>query len=744
MSDRIKKIKVKKADGSMTDYIPIGADAENIDTTDGESVQLKLNKKPYYYNNVAAMKADDKLKVGDMAITLGYYTANDGGGAEYQIKTSSESYYEELENELIAELIIKEKINVKQLGAYGDNEHDDTVAIDVALDLQWILNEPSIAPSAGTAITSTQPKIYPVYFPMGNFLYNGNGRTLIENELVYIYGESMSSTTIFILKPTTVLFNTTSRIRWVEIRNLCFIGGSGIFNQRFDSPLGIKNVVDRGPVIEGCMFRQYRGCCIGSNCHDWPYWYINNNSFIGTMNSIGLATPGDTAQTMISNNSFTLNRYHIKCMDGGRGCVILNNDFIKGESREKREEGVSLHDIWILPSYDDWATGTNFSTGNKCVISKNKFGGENVLANDYKIIIANATSENDDYLSSLNYSTTEYTRGKIAHMVIEKDNMFNWVPDYPGEAVIYIAINHLFNNDWNIHANHVKYIVKFADPFYTDYENRTFDTDYSHVDNYWTNKLSAQWGFATNLLEVSTKGSFFPELRPNISNIKEYFIISDPMKIALDYNETNVINKDHYYEILSSDHLSRPNLSSGATNTYSQDIHGSDYGNTITLNNKGQWFAFNARNFQINYNKPIYIEFDIKSTNTNSTNETMNITCSSRVYDNNNTSHERYIYKNQILLTNEYIHYQIKLNLYTPFLNTVFTNNTDAEIQIDIQNFLVYASDSPQSLIEKGHFGDILLYKNDNNNVTFRIEDNNLISVTFADGTVKYLTLSES
>ncbi len=35
MSDRIKKIKVKKADGSMTDYIPIGADAENIDFTNG-------------------------------------------------------------------------------------------------------------------------------------------------------------------------------------------------------------------------------------------------------------------------------------------------------------------------------------------------------------------------------------------------------------------------------------------------------------------------------------------------------------------------------------------------------------------------------------------------------------------------------------------------------------------------------------------------------------------------------------
>ena len=38
MSDRIKKIKVKKVDGSMTDYIPIGADAENIDFENGYSL----------------------------------------------------------------------------------------------------------------------------------------------------------------------------------------------------------------------------------------------------------------------------------------------------------------------------------------------------------------------------------------------------------------------------------------------------------------------------------------------------------------------------------------------------------------------------------------------------------------------------------------------------------------------------------------------------------------------------------
>lgn len=39
MSDLIKKIKIKKSDGTYSDYIPIGAEAQNIDMKNNYSVQ---------------------------------------------------------------------------------------------------------------------------------------------------------------------------------------------------------------------------------------------------------------------------------------------------------------------------------------------------------------------------------------------------------------------------------------------------------------------------------------------------------------------------------------------------------------------------------------------------------------------------------------------------------------------------------------------------------------------------------
>ena len=141
MSDRIKKIKIKQSDGTFSDYIPIGADAKNIDTTRGESVQSVIDKTARYYNSIAEMKLDNNIQVGDTCVTLGYYEANDGGSGTYKIVDDSSleddgGSIHELNNGLKAKLIIKDgQINVKQFGAKGNAENDDTQYIQNAINI---------------------------------------------------------------------------------------------------------------------------------------------------------------------------------------------------------------------------------------------------------------------------------------------------------------------------------------------------------------------------------------------------------------------------------------------------------------------------------------------------------------------------------------------------------------------------------------------------------------------------------
>ena len=137
--DRIKKIKIKQQDGTMSDYYPIGADASNVDIDyNNSTLEVTMKKTPRYYENVASMKLDDTLQEGDMAITLGYYTANDGGGAEYKIVSGNYNddggSYHELENNLFAELIINNLVYPEQFGAHGDNLNDDTLRIQTCID----------------------------------------------------------------------------------------------------------------------------------------------------------------------------------------------------------------------------------------------------------------------------------------------------------------------------------------------------------------------------------------------------------------------------------------------------------------------------------------------------------------------------------------------------------------------------------------------------------------------------------
>lgn len=111
------------------------------DGTLPEIVASYLNSKAVFgYDTVASMKQATNLIDGSYANTLGYHTKNDGGKSLYKIrtKTSNDIINEmtiiKITDNLVAELIEKDSINIMQLGAYGDNLHDDSTILQFAID----------------------------------------------------------------------------------------------------------------------------------------------------------------------------------------------------------------------------------------------------------------------------------------------------------------------------------------------------------------------------------------------------------------------------------------------------------------------------------------------------------------------------------------------------------------------------------------------------------------------------------
>lgn len=111
------------------------------DGTLQEIIGSYLNSKAVFgFDTVQAMKEGTNLIDGSYAETLGFYEKNDLGGALYKIRTITESdtinekTLIALSETLLAELIINDTMNVEQFGAYGDNDNDDTDAIQLAIN----------------------------------------------------------------------------------------------------------------------------------------------------------------------------------------------------------------------------------------------------------------------------------------------------------------------------------------------------------------------------------------------------------------------------------------------------------------------------------------------------------------------------------------------------------------------------------------------------------------------------------
>lgn len=145
------------------------------DSLDNKADIATVAKKPYCFNGVAEMKAAD-LKIGNIAMTTGYYVNNDTGAGKYRIldteETADGGSIIALNNGLKAVLIVESgTVNVRQFGARGDGLINDTQAIQ-------------------NCINFAKANTFSVYVPAGTYRV---WQIVFDYEGAYIYGDYINS-----------------------------------------------------------------------------------------------------------------------------------------------------------------------------------------------------------------------------------------------------------------------------------------------------------------------------------------------------------------------------------------------------------------------------------------------------------------------------------------------------------------------------------------------------------------------
>jgi len=270
---------------------------------------------------------------------------------------------------------------------------DDSPAIDAAFEClmsnegfsSWEIAGGNEIP--GAAITAPT-----LFFPPGDYNYDGTG-------VVWTAGHRT-----LIMKATqgTVRIRVAEGVYLVtfELADNCFVEGINFYGGKGYLKFNSTAVNVRGRLfIQHCWFSYYTECAMGNrSLTGMPYITIRDNIFIGRAGeaTIGIALGSRIDDTIINNNSFLRNKYHIKLGGDGVGLsgqiYLRTNSFFRWDTTTDK-----VADIWIVPD-DDSPMGID--SGRNLRIDKNKFGNENQQVDDIRILVADEdTGTGTDRLS---------------------------------------------------------------------------------------------------------------------------------------------------------------------------------------------------------------------------------------------------------------------------------------------------------------------------------------------------------
>lgn len=485
ISNQLKNLKNNKI--NMTDII------DNLDSSSntkvlsakqgkvlGDAVTIlkteSAKKKPYYYNSVADMKADKKLKVGDMAVTLGYYETNDGGGATYKVtlEKSENDYQEELNNQLFTTLIIDDIANIKKFGAKpNDNTFNNTEII------QYCLNNYNN-----------------IFIPEGNFYTN----PLFMKSYTNLFGTGKKSVLIPIGTSENGLINIKDNNIKTTVKNIKLQGNNIIIDAIKITRLN-QTAIDSNEIFENINIELFNGKgfnlnstyirslfiigCNISNCESDGiylngtdnfidnticYWNKGNGIYIkdGSSNKIinskcfgnsenGLFINGSATQVsnFESQDNYKCGLYNYQSWGNEYNNVCISTNGLK------TTDGSNYSNINFTNSYDCYVNGTvlNRRTAQSTIIHS-KYGCE----------VNNSTNINIDlkqHLLNIDLIPFKYENLNVSNKIninninyslknIYEDKNIGTIGNIPNLSHIFTSVNIRANSDGSISCSEIE------------------------------------------------------------------------------------------------------------------------------------------------------------------------------------------------------------------------------------------------------------------------------------------------
>lgn len=345
------------------------------------------------FNTVNDMKNATNLINGSFAKTYGFYNYNDGGCAFYKIRnvTTTDTVNNvtliPINENLVAELIINNDMNVLQFGLKNDGNFDNSNILNIVFNLN----------------------IKSIYFPKGSYKIN-NLITLNNTNIKLIHGESQDSTVIIAPNGFIYCDNTLS---YFSVENLTLNGLSinnnfaikGKFTFSNFKNLHISNYLTAFNTLEGTWINLFENILINycGNGVKHNGENFNNINFINCyfqhITNYCVDVSGYTIKFLQCDFEKSKYCFHnlMKLLDIDN-CYLEGNEIVFNIDSAFYDTSTNVHDSWLIPSSNNLKSGwlaTIFTSNNVDVTTAPLIFKNNFINNVTKDTIKPFTFTND-------------------------------------------------------------------------------------------------------------------------------------------------------------------------------------------------------------------------------------------------------------------------------------------------------------------------------------------------------------